>query len=134
MQVSKHVHALRIPFEVISPSGVTVRRFVYVYLIHGKEVCLIDTGVASSERLIFDYLRKTGRKPAEISMTVLTHSHPDHIGSAQAVKRTSGCSFAAHLGEKAWIEDVALQARERPVPGFNSLVEGPVEIDHVLQE
>ncbi|MFX0198697.1 MAG: MBL fold metallo-hydrolase [Candidatus Hodarchaeota archaeon] len=134
MQVTKRIHALRIPFQVTSPLGVSVERFVYVYLVHGKRVCLIDTGVASSEHVIFEYLRKMGRKPDEISMTVLTHSHPDHIGAAPAVKRTSGCSFAAHAGEKAWIEDVGLQARERPVPDFDSLVEGPVDIDHVLQE
>jgi glyoxylase-like metal-dependent hydrolase (beta-lactamase superfamily II) len=46
---------------------------------YGKKIYLIDSGVASSEQIIFDYIRQTGRNPDEISMIVLTHSHPDHI-------------------------------------------------------
>ena len=61
MQVSEHVHALKIPFQVKLPNGIVLDRFVYAYLIYGKDVCLVDSGVAGSENLIFDYLKKTGR-------------------------------------------------------------------------
>ncbi len=134
MQVTKHIHALKIPFQVRVSPDIAVDRFVYVYLIYGKDICLIDTGVASSEIPIFDYLRTTGRSPDEISITVLTHSHPDHIGAVQAIKRTSGCMVAAHPGEKSWIEDVELQYSERSVPGFHSLVAGSVEVDRILED
>ncbi|MBN1236617.1 MAG: MBL fold metallo-hydrolase [Methanotrichaceae archaeon] len=36
--------------------------------------------------------------------------------------------------KKAWIEDVDLQAKERPVPGFRTLVGGSVQVDCTLQE
>lgn len=134
MQVSKSIHALKIPFQVpVSPEK-AVERFVYVYLVYGERICLIDTGVASSEKVIFEYLRKTGRRPEEISMLLLTHSHPDHIGAAGAIHAATGCSVSAHAAEREWIEDVDLQARERPVPGFPALVGGPVRIDHILNE
>lgn len=133
MQIIEHVHALKIPFHVATPQG-KIPRFVYVYLIYGEQICLIDSGVASSEQIIFDYLKETGRSPKDISLLILTHSHPDHIGSAQAVKKASGCKVAAHAAEKAWIEDVDLQARERPVPGFHSLVGGSVKVDCPLQD
>ncbi len=32
-----------------------------------------------------------------------------------------------------WIEDTGLQARERPVPGFDVLVGGPVTVDRVVE-
>ena len=134
MQVTKHVHAIKIPFQVPVGPGVTVDRFVYVYLIYGKKICLIDTGVASSEIAILDYLRKTERKPEDISMIVLTHSHPDHIGSVPAIKKVSGGRVAAHMAERAWIEDVELQSKERPVPGFHSLVAGSVDVDVILND
>jgi len=134
MQITKHVHALRVPFQITDRSGLKVPRFVYAYLIQGEKMCLIDSGVASSKEVIFDYLRKTGRQPDEISLLILTHSHPDHIGSAKAIKEASGCAIAAHAAEKAWIEDADLQSRERPVPGFHSLVEGSVKVDRVLKE
>ena len=39
---------------------------------------------------------------------------------------------AAHPAERAWIEDVDLQNRERSVPGFTALVGGAVTVDHEL--
>ena len=71
MQITDTIHAIKIPFQVRVDSGITVDRFVYVYLVYGKEICLIDTGVAGSEQAIFEYIRKTGRKPDNISMVIL---------------------------------------------------------------
>jgi glyoxylase-like metal-dependent hydrolase (beta-lactamase superfamily II) len=135
MQISKHVHAIRIPFSITTPSGVYMERFVYVYLIYGTNgVCLIDAGVASAEEKIFDYLRKTDRKVQDISLIIQTHAHPDHIGATRTIKAETGCSVAVHPAEKAWIENVQLQARERPVPGFDSLVAGSVAVDRTLED
>jgi hydroxyacylglutathione hydrolase len=134
VQIAKDIHALRIPFEIIDPSGKPVPRFVYVYFIYGQKIVLIDSGVASSENIILDYLKKTGRSPEEISTLILTHSHPDHIGSASALKNTSNFVVAAHVAERAWIEDVDLQEKERPVPGFKSLVGGSVHVDKILRD
>ena len=134
MQITDHVHALKIQFQITDPSGQKIDRFVYAYLIYGRKICLIDSGVASSEKIILDYLKETGRSPEEISALILTHAHPDHIGAAQAIKSISGCTVAAHAAEKAWIEDVDLQAKERPVPGFRSLVGGSVQVDQTLQD
>jgi hydroxyacylglutathione hydrolase len=134
MQITDHVHALKIPFHITDPSGQKIPRFVYAFLIYGEDICLIDSGVSGSEKTILDYLKRTGRSPEEISKLVLTHAHPDHIGAATAIKRICGCTVAAHAAEKAWIEDVDLQARERPVPGFFSLVGGSVPVDCTLQD
>ncbi|OGW34490.1 MAG: hypothetical protein A2010_05605 [Nitrospirae bacterium GWD2_57_9] len=55
MQITGQVHALKVPFQVpISPER-KIDRFVYVYLLYGERMWLIDTGVASSEVLIYDY-------------------------------------------------------------------------------
>ena len=134
MQITDHVHALKIPFQITDPSGQKIDRFVYAYLICGQKIYLIDSGVASSEKIILNYLKATGRSPEEISTLILTHAHPDHIGAAAAIKRISGCTVAAHAAEKAWIEDVDLQAKERPVPGFHSLVGGSVQVDRTLRD
>ena len=118
MKITNHIHALKIPFQITDPSGRSVPRFVYVYMIYGREITLIDSGVASSERIIIDYLRDTGRNPEKISLMILTHAHPDHIGAAQAIKEISGCSVAAHGADRIWIENPDQQVRDRPVPGF----------------
>ena len=117
MKLTEHIHALKIPFQIPLGPGKTLDRFVYVYLVQGAEICLIDSGVKGSEEIIFNYLKDIGRKPEEISLLLLTHAHPDHIGSARTIKQATGCTVAAHPDAQAWIEDTELQFRERPVPG-----------------
>ena len=134
MKITDHIHALKIPFQITDPSGRSLPRFVYVYMIYGREITLIDSGVASSAGIIPEYLRNTGRNPEEISLMILTHGHPDHIGAAQAIKEISGCSVAAHGADRVWIENPDQQVRDRPVPGFYSLVKGSVRVDRILNE
>ncbi|NYT19999.1 MAG: MBL fold metallo-hydrolase [Methanosarcinales archaeon] len=134
MQVTEHVHAIKIPFSLTTDSGIVVERFVYAYLIYGKDVCLVDCGVASSEKLIFDYIKKTGRDPQEISLIVQTHSHADHIGATPAIKELTKCEVAAHRNAVEWIEDPGLQFSERPIPNFDKLTGGPVKVDRVLED
>ncbi|MCK9581804.1 MAG: MBL fold metallo-hydrolase [Methanoregula sp.] len=132
MQVTPAIHALRHPFKIPVAPGIAIDRFVYSYIISGETITLIDTGVTGSETAIFDYIRSIGRDPREISLIILTHSHPDHIGAAKAIQLATGCSVMAHPAERAWIEDLDRQNRERPVPGFATLVGGNVQLDHEL--
>jgi len=134
MKITDHIHALKIPFQITDPSGRSLPRFVYVYMIYGREITLIDSGVASSAGIIPEYLRYTGRNPEEISLMILTHGHPDHIGAAKAIKEISGCSVAAHGADRVWIENPDQQLKDRPVPGFYSLVKGSVRVDRILNE
>ena len=132
MQITPTIHAIRHSFKIPIVPGVAIDRFVYSYIIYGEMVTLIDTGVAGCEIPLFEYIRSTGRDPSEIALIILTHSHPDHIGAAAAIQRSTGCSVAAHPAERPWIEDVELQNRERPVPGFATLVGGSLLVDHEL--
>lgn len=132
MQITPAIHALRHPFNVPVAPGIAIDRFVYSYLLAGETITLIDTGIAGCERVIFDYIRSIGRDPREISLIILTHSHPDHIGAARAIREEIGCSIMAHPAERVWIEDADCQSRERPVPGFSTLVGGSVTLDHEL--
>jgi glyoxylase-like metal-dependent hydrolase (beta-lactamase superfamily II) len=134
MQVTENIHSLKLDFQIPIAPGKAVDRFVYVYIIYGKDICLIDSGVATSKQTIFDYLPKIGRKPENISLLILTHAHPDHIGAAQTIQQKSGCVIAAHSEAQAWIEDVDLQFKERPVPGFHTIVDGSVKLNWVLEE
>lgn len=135
MQISDHVHLLKVPFQVPISPELKLERFVNLFLIYGeKQIILVDSGVAGAETKIVDYLAVTGRRPEEIDLLLLTHSHPDHLGGAAAISRLTGCKVAAHPAERGWIEDTGRQAAERPVPGFNQLVAGPVGVDRLLAD
>jgi glyoxylase-like metal-dependent hydrolase (beta-lactamase superfamily II) len=128
------IHPVRISFCVPLSASQTVERFAYVYVVEGESVCLVDTGVAGAETRLGSELAGMGWSLADVATIVLTHSHPDHIGAAAAVRQASGAAVWAYRGERDWIEDTDRQARERPVPGFAGLVGGPVRIDRFLED
>jgi hydroxyacylglutathione hydrolase len=134
MHVTDHVHTLRVPFKVPLGPSLSLDRFVYCYVIFGEEICLVDTGVAGTEDIIFDLIRGAGRHPEEITTIIQTHAHPDHVGSTKAIKAKCHCQVLIHEAEVRWLEDVDVQFAERPVPGFHNLVGGSVEVDRALRE
>jgi len=135
MKITETFHALKHHFQIPVSPEIKVERFVYSYIVFGKEgVYLVDSGVMASEKTIYDYISGRGRSPAEIKALLLTHSHPDHVGSVKPIKEKSGCRLLAHAGEKDWIEDVHKQYSERPVPGFHALVAGSARVDQVVAD
>ena len=134
MQVSEHIHALKIPFKLRVGPDKTVDRFVFAYLIFGDQICLIDSGVAGSDGMILDYIKQAGRNSRDITGIILTHSHADHIGGSPALKKQTGCKVAAHIDARPWIENVDRQYAERPVGNFYDLIGGPVEVDSGLKD
>jgi glyoxylase-like metal-dependent hydrolase (beta-lactamase superfamily II) len=134
MKLTDKIHMLQIDFKIILGSDQMVPRFVNVLIILGEKITLIDTGVKGSEGKIFAYIRGFGREPSEIQSVILSHSHPDHIGSVARIKELTGCKVLAHPFEKEWIENITLQNKERPIPGFYSLVDRSVKVDGDLSD
>jgi hydroxyacylglutathione hydrolase len=132
MKLTDKIHLLKINFEITLSPEKKLPRFVNVILIFGNKITLIDTGVKGSERAIFDYIKQNKRDFSEIDKIILSHSHPDHIGSAAKIKELTNCKIFAHNSEKEWIENIEIQNKQRPVPGFFDLVDKSVNIDENL--
>lgn len=130
MKICENVYQIKIDFNV-KPE---IKRYVYVYLITGKDCYLIDAGVAGCEKIIGSYMEKLGRSLSEIKAIFLTHAHPDHIGGAAEIKRISGCEIYASDIEREWIEDIDVQFKERPIPNFYSLVNESVNVERVVND
>lgn len=133
MQLTTNLHMLPISFQIPAPAG-PVERSVNIFLVCGEELALVDSGVSGSQERVFAYIREMGRQPQDLRHLIFTHSHPDHVGAAKAIKEVTGCTVWAHALERPWIEDVDLQAQERPVPGFHSFVGGSVGVDRTFAE
>ena len=134
MKLSEHVYEIRLPFQSVIGGGRTVERIVNLWLISNGKLCLIDSGVLSADRVFFEYLKSSGRHPHEVALLVLTHAHPDHIGSGPSIVRRTGCRTAAHIKAVPWIEDVDMQFKERPLDNFYDLVEGSFKIDRIIED
>jgi Zn-dependent hydrolases, including glyoxylases len=132
MKITENIHLLKIDFSVQITPEKSLPRFVNSLIIFGESITVMDSGVKDSYRLIYDYIEKNNRKIDEIKTLILSHSHPDHIGSAKKIKMDTGCKVIGHLLEKDWIENIDLQFKSRPVPGFYSLVDESVALDELL--
>jgi len=67
------------------------------YLIEAPDgLTLIDAGFPNREAAVFAAIRVLGRTPDQLKHLILTHGHPDHIGSAAAIVRETGARTYLH--------------------------------------
>jgi len=85
--------------------------FVNAYvLIRGKEAAVVDTGTAGNGSKIADVVRTAGMSWDAVHHVILTHRHPDHIGSVAEV-----LGSAAKATAYAGAADIPLIKSPRPV-------------------
>ena len=78
---------------------------VNIYLLGTNDgLTLLDTGFKGSAKKILAAVRSLGRTPSDVRHIVLTHCHPDHIGSAALMKRETGATVWAHPVDAPLIE------------------------------
>lgn len=120
---------------------------VNVYILATDDgLAVLDTGFPGRASKILDAVRTLGKRPADVRHIVLTHCHPDHIGSAAALQRETGAAVWAHALDAPRIE-AGLTMREPmcPSPGLRNrilakLLAGrvttvePVQVDRLLED
>lgn len=125
------VRQIRIDFNV-TPQ---VSGYVFVYVIEAEKGCILkDSGVACCEYIIEKKLLEDGNSPYDIKAVLLTHAHPDHIGTAAYFREKYGAKIYCSTGERAWIEDIDKQYSERPIPNFYKLAGRSVIVDRIIKD
>jgi hydroxyacylglutathione hydrolase len=66
------------------------------YLVRDREVLLIDAGNPGDERVILAAMRRSGIKPDDVALILITHGHIDHYGGAGALRDLTGAPVAIH--------------------------------------
>jgi glyoxylase-like metal-dependent hydrolase (beta-lactamase superfamily II) len=75
------------------------------FLIEGNDgLTLIDAGFPGKAAAVFSALRELGRSVDQLKHLILTHGHPDHIGSAAAIVRQTGARTYMHPFDIAMAE------------------------------
>lgn len=71
----------------------------WVLVTDGDAVTLIDSGYPGDRERVFASLAAVGRSPADLAAVLLTHGHPDHLGSAEHLRTSRGLPVWAHERE-----------------------------------
>ena len=82
---------------VIKGVYVVAMGFANAFLIEGDDgFTLIDAGYPGKEAAVFQAIHGLGRSPKQLKHLILTHAHPDHIGSAAAIVHETGARTYMH--------------------------------------
>ena len=128
------IHPIKLHFKLPLNAEKSVDRVVHTYLIIGEQVAVVDTGVAANHDTIVTALAYVGKSPEDVAWIINTHAHPDHAGGNLIFQEKYGTNIACHRRAARWIEDMPLQARERPVFGFDTLVAGSSQVARKLED
>ncbi len=79
-------------------------RAANVFLLVEDELTLIDTGYRGTAAKVMSLVSRLGRKPEDLKLVVLTHCHPDHIGSLGVLKKATGARVFAHAADAPYID------------------------------
>jgi glyoxylase-like metal-dependent hydrolase (beta-lactamase superfamily II) len=101
------------------------------YLIEGQDgLALIDAGFPKKEAAVFAAIRELGRTTDQLKHLILTHGHPDHIGSAAAIVRETGARTYMHQADIPLAETGGPFRPMTPAPGVLRQVLCRVLYDH----
>lgn len=62
----------------------------------GHDVTVVDTGYPGDREALLRSLELIGRSPADVAAVLLTHAHPDHIGSAEHLRTHAPAPVLTH--------------------------------------
>ncbi len=95
---------------------------------------LIDTGFPGKADVLLKALAEIGKQPADIRHILLTHTHPDHIGSAAALRRATDAPTYAHPIDAPLVRAGTGWPKLTPAPGLLSkvivaLIHPPMQVE-----
>ncbi len=87
------------------------------YLLEAREtLSLVDAGVKGSDKSVAKHLREAGFALADIAVILITHAHPDHVGSLPELLGASDAEVWVHALDAPVLRGDAPLASTRPAP------------------
>lgn len=98
--------------------------YMSVFLVKGKELALIDTGVPAYYEAVRSGIKSHGFSLSDISYIFITHEHRDHTGNvAKVLKESPRANVYIHPRAEIFLTDPSIDDRKRKAvltPKFNA--------------
>jgi glyoxylase-like metal-dependent hydrolase (beta-lactamase superfamily II) len=92
----------------VGGSGLTDPADAAIYLVHfDDKAALIDAGSGRAHSRLRKHISECLHPSVQLEYLLLTHSHFDHTGGAEAVRNEFGCRIAAHELDAVYLESGA---------------------------
>jgi hydroxyacylglutathione hydrolase len=105
------------------------------------KLILIDTGMPGSDKKIVRAIQKFGYKLTDVSTIVVTHHHPDHVGSLKKMKEITNAKVAVYEAEADFVAGKKPQPKPKSLlvrlffgPIFAFIKVKPVDVDLTLKD
>lgn len=93
-----------------------------IYLLTGEDVTIVDTGYPGRDKQVLNAVLHLGYTPSDVTRIVLTHYHPDHIGSLASLRSSTGADVISHDLDAPYIEGKLRQQFDRSKTRLNILL------------
>ncbi|UCF99631.1 MAG: MBL fold metallo-hydrolase [Spirochaetaceae bacterium] len=78
---------------------------------------MVDTGMGSSTNAVEELFSSAGIEPAEVTLIIVTHVHPDHVGGLFSAKELTGARVLCHKNAAKFIEE----GRSEPIVSHSAM-------------
>ena len=84
-----------------------------IYVIEEDEgITIVDCGFEGSDEGILDFIESLGSSPEDIRYIILTHAHPDHVGSLPELIDVSDATIFIHESDIPLLERFTMLKRD----------------------
>ena len=82
-----------------------------IYLLADDDITIVDSGFTGRTKQVLNAVRSLGYTSSDVKRIIITHHHPDHVGSLLELRDSTGADVIAHPLDVPYIDGRLRQPR-----------------------